>query len=636
MIDIIFPKILPSNSNVVIYGENITGYCFFEQIRSVKHCNVIAFIDKAVGGNPYGIPAYSPEWLAHNGDKYDYVLIGTLNAAAVSEIADTLKSKLLIGEDRIICKGYRPFLMQSGMADIDNPAEIADMLRQFGKNAADSEKSINYIVSVLSDNKENMNGLIQAIKELYYEKAGFKTTAVCAYILFMSGCGDKEIFQDFYRQMKSNAEKYPEWVYIMAFNVMAGVTLRCPDFCYRHYYTDVREIIDKCASKLYSVPDRQAAMNKNRVAICANTVFGAAYHLTGIISNLANWLNRNGYEVAVFIESKCYGGGEFFADGRCFGGGIKTEVYAESNKNVFDEEVALVYNEGNTLTDRINNHLRNVIEYAPDRIVYYQEDCTCATRILYDMFPILSIPTVSSLASSGYHHCIACPDKQYLLELNTKYPWTECEDSIVEYRGAMIPAPDVLNERKRSDYGWKESDFIVITVGNRMQYDLSPEFSDVVCSELKRDSELKWVIVGTASDAYIQRNYAELVITKQIEFVRYESNLMELYRLIDVYVNPDRLGGGTTIAWAMLSGLPVLTNDIGSAGRLWIGKENCTHGYNDMMMRLRRLKTDVAFNEKQSELMKEKALEYSVEAASRRILDITELSIKRFKDTQID
>ena len=65
---------------------------------------------------------------------------------------------------------------------------------------------------------------------------------------------------------------------------------------------------------------------------------------------------------------------------------------------------------------------------------------------------------------------------------------------------------------------------------------------------------------------------------------------MGLYKICDVYVNPIRMGGGTSIAWAMRQGLPIAILDVPADIVPRIGRENLIKGgYKELAEYLRTL-----------------------------------------------
>ena len=100
---------------------------------------------------------------------------------------------------------------------------------------------------------------------------------------------------------------------------------------------------------------------------------------------------------------------------------------------------------------------------------------------------------------------------------------------------------------------------------------------------------------------------------------------------MDVYLNPDRIGGGTSVAWAMLEGIPVITLDLALDGCNWVGRENAIHGdYNELVKELKRLQDDKEYYMNKSITMKEKALKRSGETHVRGVIEIINKAVEIF------
>ena len=207
--------------------------------------------------------------------------------------------------------------------------------------------------------------------------------------------------------------------------------------------------------------------------------------------------------------------------------------------------------------------------------------------------------------------------------MDKKQELVECQPLLI------LPVSEKVYNRE--ERGWKNDEFIVVTVGNRLEYEFNQEFIDIVCREIYNRETLKWVIVGIPSVKYINENYDELLKKKKIECIAYESDLSALYKIVDVYLNPDRVGGGISVAWAMLEGLPVITLDTAFDGCNWVGMENAIQGdYNALAYELRRLQIDKEYYRYKSIEMKKNVHKRSVEAHINGIIETINKSVEIF------
>lgn len=110
---------------------------------------------------------------------------------------------------------------------------------------------------------------------------------------------------------------------------------------------------------------------------------------------------------------------------------------------------------------------------------------------------------------------------------------------------------------KRADLGLAEGRFLTAIVGNRLNEDVSDEFQSLMRAMLRSLPEMDFVIIGEAQK--LKERFAEEASAHRIYFLGYQQELMEVYQLLDLYLNPDRAGGGFSGAMALLADLPVVT-----------------------------------------------------------------------------
>ena len=109
----------------------------------------------------------------------------------------------------------------------------------------------------------------------------------------------------------------------------------------------------------------------------------------------------------------------------------------------------------------------------------------------------------------------------------------------------------------RQDLSLPENKFLVCLVGNRLDTEISPSFRQLMCSILQRNFNIDFVIIGIVHELkefFENTNYKE-----RIHYLGYCSDLLGVYRILDLYINPERIGGGWSSAIALRAGLPVVT-----------------------------------------------------------------------------
>ncbi len=86
------------------------------------------------------------------------------------------------------------------------------------------------------------------------------------------------------------------------------------------------------------------------------------------------------------------------------------------------------------------------------------------------------------------------------------------------------------------------------------------------------------------------------------------ADLIESLRLLDIFVNPPRIGGGNTGAMAMSIGIPVISLKAGDIAAV-AGEEFTAETLSDYPELILKYKNDIGFYEKQSRLAEDRILE---------------------------
>lgn len=109
----------------------------------------------------------------------------------------------------------------------------------------------------------------------------------------------------------------------------------------------------------------------------------------------------------------------------------------------------------------------------------------------------------------------------------------------------------------RADAGLPDDRFLAAIVGNRLDTEIKDDFITIMYRMLETIPNLDFVIIGEASKT--REKLADSRYENRIHFLGYRVNLMQVYSILDLYVNPDRLGGGFSSAMALTAGIPIVT-----------------------------------------------------------------------------
>ena len=142
----------------------------------------------------------------------------------------------------------------------------------------------------------------------------------------------------------------------------------------------------------------------------------------------------------------------------------------------------------------------------------------------------------------------------------------------------------------RSELGIGEDVFLAVAVGARLDNEITAEFWEMFRNAAKLCDNLEILIVGD----YSMPEYVEQEIRRRIHVLGLVSDAISYIELCDLYLNPLRTGGGTSVVEAMSKGLPAITVAYGDVAAN-VGEEFCVEGYEEYPELIRRYCTDKEF-----------------------------------------
>ncbi len=173
----------------------------------------------------------------------------------------------------------------------------------------------------------------------------------------------------------------------------------------------------------------------------------------------------------------------------------------------------------------------------------------------------------------------------------------------------------------RKDSGLDESSFQVVIVGGRLDDEVTDEFFDMV--ETLTDLPIHFNFCGEFSK-YKEYVEARPELKQVTGYIGYQKDIMAVYDLMDLYINPIRAGGGTSAQEAMLKGIPVITTRYGDV-YVNVRDSFAVSDYKEMANCIRRYMSDREFYESQSKAARELGLKEKDTAGEfRRILGLCE------------
>ncbi len=234
----------------------------------------------------------------------------------------------------------------------------------------------------------------------------------------------------------------------------------------------------------------------------------------------------------------------------------------------------------------IGEILKLVSDEKPEYIIAVGENnltaCLCSKTV-----PVLTL-TLTSTARIGVRTTfqaisgdLAEEDKLWLKKHN--FPQEHFVEGAVTYA-----LSEQKNRFSRKDLKLPEDGFICICVGYRLDNEVDDGFLQLLQKLAKND--VYTVFVGNF-DRFdeVCRNYSELA--DHLIPLGIQNDTLAIYECCDVYINPKRIGGGTSAVEAMSKALPVLTLDYGDIKHV-AGRDFCYDSYDDMYEEILQLAKD--------------------------------------------
>ncbi len=162
---------------------------------------------------------------------------------------------------------------------------------------------------------------------------------------------------------------------------------------------------------------------------------------------------------------------------------------------------------------------------------------------------------------------------------------------------------DQINIFSREELGIPKGKVTCVVIGMRLDDEISEEFINVI--RLLAEQDIYTVFVGkyTGCDYIFSQNDP---LRNRIIDLGFQEDVLAVCECCDIYINPKRIGGGTSAAEAMYKGLPVVTLDYGDVA-VGAGEQFCVKNYDEMLEKIIKMATDKDYYEDMSSRAKERA-----------------------------
>jgi hypothetical protein len=176
------------------------------------------------------------------------------------------------------------------------------------------------------------------------------------------------------------------------------------------------------------------------------------------------------------------------------------------------------------------------------------------------------------------------------------------EDCIVESLFTSSFKPQT-HQYTRTQLGLPENQFIVQLVGGRLDEEVDEDCVKVLVRLAEKGIFIAFMGKFEKYNSLIEQ---QEILKKQSSFLGFQDDVLAVNECCDAYLNPKRVGGGTSCAEALYKGLPVVTLDYGDVG-VGAGADFHVADYEEMYQRVIKYAEDKEYYAQMSQKARERA-----------------------------
>ena len=452
-----------------------------------------------------------------------------------------------------------------------------------------------YIANVLKDRKKYGNELEYFLNYLLGMLDDYRDRISIYQLLYRLGLFNKSYMKKYMEEIEKVEDIWTRlWLWEQD---IAWMIFYYPQYAVESIYNWKRDAFKRIAEELRKDEFAWLTLKDNselsNVAILVEGLADSTTASAILELAIANELARHGYKVKVIVLDTSF-----------FAGSVQTDSIVKRKRDSSShgsfhaayarEGVDIHYCKEASLEGRIHEGVSAAAEFHAGLVLDISLDGTVASAILQKQVPVIHI-TLSGYSSGAVFDAYIAKSRELCREENKIFHSID-ESRIYE---APISIPYENKPRKiyyREELGYEDSDFILVTVGHRLKYEMDEPFLETICGFLAGRPSVKWIIVGNDLGEDVYRIAGEMIGSGQIRPWGIEDDLVALYGICDVYLNPKRTGGGGSILLAMKEKLPVAHMNFLSDVMPIIEKKNCCgSSYQDLIEYIDRLHHNPGF-----------------------------------------
>ncbi len=155
----------------------------------------------------------------------------------------------------------------------------------------------------------------------------------------------------------------------------------------------------------------------------------------------------------------------------------------------------------------------------------------------------------------------------------------------------------------RNELGIPEDKFVSIVVGMRLRNEVTDKFAEMLESAISEEDLILFAGEFPSYEAFMHRHPK---LGSHAQFIGFQEEMLAVLECCDLFINPDRKGGGTSAVEAMVKGLPVVTTSYGDVA-CDVGEEFVCQDYQEMALEITRYRDDKEYYKKKSRMAMDKA-----------------------------
>lgn len=182
-----------------------------------------------------------------------------------------------------------------------------------------------------------------------------------------------------------------------------------------------------------------------------------------------------------------------------------------------------------------------------------------------------------------------------------------------------LSIPEQKRKLSKAELGLPEDKFVLITMGHRLDNEVTDEFAYVLENVLDDNTIMVFCGMFESYEKFINKHSK---LKEKTYYIGITDDILAVLENCDLYINMIRKGGGTTGTAAIYKGVPVITTSYGDIARN-VGEDFVTNSYDTMINLIKRYKEDKVFYE--SQMLKAKE-------CAKRVLNLEDIYINMIRD----